>query len=306
MLSKFQSLLAQAVIAASLFAVPAQADLAQDGELVIGVIGNNVSKKTKRYSPLANYLQQHLSDVGVRSVRTHIVTTSEEMAKVMKEGKAHLFFDSPLVSAKIAKRSKAKPVLRRWKKGMADYGSVIVVPAKSKIRRVKDLRGKRIAFQDRDSTSGFMLPANDILSAGLTMVEKNRPQDPYDMDKVNYYFTGSDRHTATWLAKGWVEAAGTDTPTFEKLKKARPGAFRVIARSIRVPRNVVLVSSHVSSDINEAIVSVLMDMDKSEQGQEILKNFKKTKKMDAFPNGVEATFTPIYAMIDRLAGQDLF
>lgn len=295
-----------AALAAFVTAPSARADFAEDSELVIGVIGDNVSKKTKRYAPLVQYLKAQLSDAGVKNVRTHIWPTSDEIADALKNGEAHLFIDSPLVAAKIAKQSDAKPVLRRWKKGIAEYRSVILVPTSSAVQTVADLKGKRIAFQERDSTSGFMLPADSILASGLSMVEKQRPQDPYDSDKVNYYFTGSDRHTATWLAKGWVEAAGTDGETFSKMEAARPGEFKVIAKSIVVPRNAVLLSKHISDDVTKAITAALIGMDQNDEGRKILKGFKKTKKFDDFPDGAKATFDPIYAMIDRLDQHQLF
>ena len=35
-------------------------------------------------------------------------------------------------------------------------------------------------------------------------------------------------------------------------------------------------------------------------GQQALKAFQKTTRFDRFPAGVEATFAPIHAMLDRL------
>lgn len=299
-------LILSAMMGIFLVSTNALAEQSKQTELVIGTIGNNVSKKTKNFAPLARYLQQHLAKDGVASVRTRVVPTSEAMANDLLAGKIDIALDSPLVAAKIAKLSGAKPVLRHWKKGIAEYYSVIVVPVASELKSLKDLKGKRIAFQERDSTSGFMLPVDMILSAGAPMIEKRRPQDSYETDKVNYYFSGSDRHTITWLAKGWVEAAGTDVKTFKRLEKARPGKFKILAKSITVPRHVVLQSTATDDAIGKSVAKILIDMDKSEEGQKILHGFKKTKKFDVFPDGSEETFKPIYAIIERLAAHDLF
>ena len=43
------------------------------------------------------------------------------------------------------------------------YHSVILVRADSDIQKLDDLRGSRIAFEDRGSTSGFFLPYVEMM-----------------------------------------------------------------------------------------------------------------------------------------------
>lgn len=42
-------------------------------------------------------------------------------------------------------------------------------------------------------------------------------------------------------------------------------------------------------------------MDTTERGRETLESFNETSKFDGFPGGVEATFAPIYDLLDQLA-----
>jgi phosphonate transport system substrate-binding protein len=58
----------------------------------------------------------------------------------------------------------AKLLLRRWKRGMAEYRSVIFTKTNGAINRLEDLRGKLLVFKDPESTSGYFLPKSPQLS----------------------------------------------------------------------------------------------------------------------------------------------
>lgn len=134
--------------------------------LVIGAINDNVKKELKRTEPLAAYLATELADAGVTDVEIAVIPSSGAMAQALAEGTVDIMFDSPLIAAKVARASGAEPFVRRWKRGIASYHSVILVPADSQIETLADLQGKRIGFQEPDSTSGFMLPAGLIRPRG--------------------------------------------------------------------------------------------------------------------------------------------
>ncbi len=48
---------------------------------------------------------------------------------------------------------------------------------------------------------------------------------------------------------------------------------------------------------------VLLAMEHDPAGREALQAFQKTARFDRFPDGVEATFAPILAMLAGLEGQ---
>jgi phosphonate transport system substrate-binding protein len=66
-------------------------------------------------------------------------------------------------------------VLRRWQRGKAEYQSLIFAKKDSGINSLQDLRGKVIAFEDPESTSGHFLPRFFLVKRGFKMVETNRP-----------------------------------------------------------------------------------------------------------------------------------
>lgn len=271
--------------------------------LVLGSVSDNIKKHFARFEPLAEYLSEKLAGAGVTDVQFTVLSSADAMAEALHEGRIDLYFDSPLVAARVARHSNSAPFLRRWKRDVASYHSVIIVSADSDIQTLSDLEGRRIGFQKPDSTSGFMLPAGMLRHEGLTLRElPSRSAQPRD-NEVGYVFTRDDKNTLVWLYKGWVDAAATDPQSYQDLIRAKPGSVRVIARSIEVPRQVVVHRHGMEQPLIDSLTRVLSAMDQSERGREVLKRFNKTTRFDHFPKGVDATFNPIYELLDELEAQ---
>ena len=281
-------------------AAPAWADV-----LILGSVNDNVRKHVDRMTPMARYLEAELADLGVTEVQIRVATTSDEMISAIQAGEVDLYFDSPLVAAHVARNAGAEPFLRRWKRGEASYHSLIIVPTDSGIQTLDDLVGQRIGFQEPDSTSGFLLPVDMLLEAGLQVAELGDRSEQPGADEVGYVFTDDDKNTLLWLARGWIAAGATDPRRWVQLNEARPGAFRVIATSIEVPRQVVIRRDGLDPELAARISQVFQEMAEVDGAAEILEQFHKTTRFDDFPRGVEATFEPIYALLDRLAAAGL-
>lgn len=274
--------------------------------LTLGSVSDNVKKELIRFEPFANYLAAALADDGITEVRISVLTSSDEMIVAMQNGDVDLFFDSPLVATNVADRAGGQPMLRRWKDGIATYHSLVIVPVDSDIETIEDLAGHRIGFQEPDSTSGFLLPAAMMRAAGITLQElRSRDAAPVG-DQLGYMFTLDDRNTVTWLHRGWVDAAATDPSAFAELDAALPGQYRVIARSVDVPRQIVVRSGDMSPEMTERLTDVMTGMHLTEEGRAVLTLFNETSQFDRFPDGVEVTFAPIRAILAELRALALY
>ncbi len=291
---------------AALLALSGLATSVSAETLVLGSVSDNIKKHLTRFGPMAEYLEAELADDGVTSVEVLVLTNSDAMVRALENGEVDLYFDSPLVAARVALGSGAEPMLRRWKKGVGSYHSVIFVPADSEIQTIADLAGRTIAFQEPDSTSGFLLPAGMLRSEGLEIEELSTRDSAFAPDAVGYIFTMNDRNTLAWIHRGWVDAAATDPQRFEELDTIAPGAFRTIARSIEVPRQVVVRRQSLDPQLTAAIEQTLLDMEHDAVAQVALNMFHKTTRFDRFPGGVDATFDPIYELLGVLREQNIF
>lgn len=269
--------------------------------LVFGSLHENVRKQMDQFAPMAAHLQAELAEYGITDVRLSVLNDADQMALAVASGEVDLFYDSPLTAAKIARASGGTPVLRRWKKGEATYLSIIAVPSDSGLNSIDDLVGHTIGFEEKNSTSGFMLPMYTISRRGLPLVELATRDSTAIDGTVGYIFTQDDLNTMLWLTKGWIDAGAFDPRSFQRLQEARPGQFKALGRSMEVPRQTIVARPGMTPELLDGVKTALIEMKDSQPGRDAMRQFNKTSQFDEFPDGAEATFAPIYDMLDHLA-----
>jgi phosphonate transport system substrate-binding protein len=285
-----------AVAATMLLAFVAGTTATKAETLVIGTVGKDLKSEMKEHEGLAKYLQDRLSSSGIDRVEVAILPSAAKMSDALRQGTVHLYFESPLVAAKLARDGSAVPMLRRWRKGVAEYRAEIIVLTESPVRSLEDLHGRVIAFDDPDSTTGHLLPRAMLVASGLKIELLNRSVDPVDPGKVGAVFTMSDKGSILSLFEGRVAAAATDPLYIAKIEEERPGSVRSIAHSVTVPRHVVMRSVTLPEYRAAQIAGILTAMHESQEGQAVLE-VSRTGRFDAFPDGIEATFAPLFAQL---------
>lgn len=270
--------------------------------LTFGSIARDVREELEDFQEIIEFLDAHSEQIGVEGVDMYVAQTRDAMVQSLRNGEVDIYVDSPLIGALIARATGAKPFLRRWKKGVAEYHTLMVVRADSDIDHLADLRGKLVAFDDPFSSSGYLIPKSMLLAQGLETQEILNSRERISDDKVGFIFSNDDNNTVYWIFKGRTDAGAVSPKEFAKFDKKVPGALKILARSIDVPRHVLLHGEHVETATVDALGDFLVAMEQSEEGRAILKKFQKTARFDRFPQGVEATFAPIEQMLDLLDG----
>ncbi len=269
--------------------------------LVISTIGTKVKKSTKRFQPLADYLEEALSDAGVESVEFVLSTSKAFLINGLKAGDIDIYFDSPLVMAEIMKEAPLRPALRSWKKGVAKYHSVFFALQDSEIASVDELSGRLIAFERDFSTSGYLLPKSELLKRGYQMTALSGRRGEVPRSRIGYVFSNDDTNTVFWVLQGEVAAGVVDSETFREIAESRPNTFKIIGRTESVPRQVIGYRSGLDSTISQALTEQLLKMHLSEAGKAVLKS-AKTARFDHLPDGPEPTFERMSQILTRLNG----
>ena len=128
-----------------------------------------------------------------------------------------------------------------------EYTGVLVVKDDSAIRAVADLRGRKVAFVDRSSTTGYLLPIRVLQETGV---------------EVTPVFSGSHDAVMAALAADEVDAAAT-------FAAERPG-IRVLAETGTVPNEPVFFAAKVLPEAREKVTRALVELAATPEGRALL------------------------------------
>ena len=140
------------------------------------------------FAPLTSYLSSLIGKPVLLSVSRDY----EEHIRRIGEGQADIAFMAPALYVETVARYGKKPLLARFEtERIPTYYGVIFVGGDSPIAVMKDLKGTRIAFSDRRSTSGHIVPRHLLHRAGIALEDFTAPTSKSP--------TSTPRATLSWF-----------------------------------------------------------------------------------------------------------
>ncbi|WP_174147238.1 phosphate/phosphite/phosphonate ABC transporter substrate-binding protein [Leisingera sp. ANG59] len=251
--------------------------------LVIGTISDETVKETRTFLPFAEFLAAQLQDEGITAGEVRIARNIGHMAELLSKGEVDVFVDSPLVSLAVRARCGSRMVARRWKKGVAEYHSVVFVRRDSGIRSLEDLKGKVIAFEEAFSSSGYILPRHTLAAEGVQFSALSGPRAARPGAAAGYVFSGDDENTIEWVLRGVVDAGAMSLNGLRKRAGDDFASLEILYKTESIPRHVVSVSPATPAGLSDALLAALASMHLSDEGRRVLHGFEKTTKFDAIP-----------------------
>lgn len=264
----------------------------------IGSIHTEPAHEFKIFSPLASYLAKQLQSEGIDQGKVVVAQSIPQMAAFLREGKVDLYIDSPFTAVAVSRLSGSKFLLRRWKKKVGEYHTVLFARKDSGIRHLADLKGKMIAFEEPFSSSGYLLPKMVLLQKGLNLVPKRAASDPVGPEEVGYVFSYNDESTMVWVLRRKVSAGALDNHRFPKMAKRNLRSLQIIHETFSMPRHIVSYRADLSPKLVARIKDVLIKMDRSKKGRKALRKFQKTTKFDDIPDQAIAPLLQSMTFID--------
>ncbi|UXR64646.1 phosphate/phosphite/phosphonate ABC transporter substrate-binding protein [Bdellovibrio bacteriovorus] len=197
--------------------------------ITLGVIpGGNPENLREQGLALAKELQAKLNI----PVNIYISKNYAGLVEAMKTKKVDFAFFSSSTYVFAEQQAQAKVLLKKvWNHPY--YYSVIVTPKNSGIKKLKDLKGKRIAFVDDKSSSGYLYPQVALRKIGLQ-----------DKDFKEVAFTGNHQASIQFLEAKKVDAAAV----FSDDEKGLEGAWEKFGTDKKAKYRILWMSAPIPND----------------------------------------------------------
>ena len=164
-----------------------------------------------------------------------------------------------------------------------------------------DFVGKILAFEEPYSTSGFILPTGTLIQRGLTLTEVSGPDASVAADEVGYYFSSDEENTVELVLSGRVAGGGASNLDYEELPPDLLQQIIAFDETISVPRQLVSIRPGLDAGLVRKISELLIGLELTEEGRQILDGIKQTTKFDVLPPETTASLQGLRELISLLA-----
>lgn len=259
------SIMVLLVTGACLFAAPIR----------IGIISDDPAEEVSTHREAADYLGRQLGMSGGEIV---VASDTAEMANLMATGKVDVFIDTVFASVIVQDLVDSKIILRRWKKGVAEYKAVFAaLKSSTGLRDLSNLNGQVIGFSDEGSTSARWLPQALLEKRGYELIESAAPV----RGRIGYTFYNDDMDTGIeMLLSGKINLMAMSSDDFAELSTDVQSRIKIIGESFPVPRQLISVRPSMDNDLVVRLMEVMTTMHTTAEGRAVLQDWERTTKCD--------------------------
>lgn len=215
------------------------------------------------FEPLMTYLSAAIG----QKVRLYIAKDYGDLRTQMEAGTVDIGSFSPFAYVDAVRGGKIRIIAQSILDGSATYRGLIVARKDSGLHTVADLQGKRFAFVDPKSASGYVYPRAMLVEKGVT---------PESYFKETVFAGGHDKVIAMVLeGKADAGAIYDGALAVEKAKGKPTEDLATLASTDPIPHDAIAVRLGLDEALVGKIQTALVDLDKSEAGRPVIANSKK-------------------------------
>jgi len=213
----------------------------------------SAAEAQRRYGPLARHLEGQLGHV----VTIAVGNDYEEHIRFVGRDAVDLAFVGPSSYVHLVDRYGAKPLLARVEKAHRPVlEGVIFVRQDSALQRLDQLRGRRFAFGDPDSTAGSVLARYALQKSGVTLELLG-----------NYRHVSSSYDVVMGVLAGDFDAGAINRDQFDA---QAPKGLRVLAPLPAVSEGVFVTRSDLPAEQIARLRTALLQLPNAPDGPDIL------------------------------------
>jgi phosphonate transport system substrate-binding protein len=258
--------------------------------ITLGVVTQSNQKEVEaRFQDFVSYIGRKLAAQSKIEGKVMIASTQPRLASLLRERRVDFYMESPYSTYLINEVYAAgKLLVRRWKGGMADYHALIFTKTDGETKRLEDLKGKIIAFEDPESTSGYFLPKLLLTRKGFTLSRTAKIDANVPPGEIGYMFATSQDKLVDLVLTKKVAAGAFSNDDYAALDESKKSAITILAETASLPRHLVSVRKTLAPAMVKSLEKVLLSMHQDPEGRAILKKTDGTTKFDALPGGESA------------------
>ncbi len=220
-------------------------------------------------------------------------TTNEELTDALAAGKVDLAWITPYAFVQaMQKNSGVAALSKATRKGSLFYRAAFVVKQGSPLTTLAQLKGKKVAFVSKSSTSGYLF-AREMLA------KENLKPDGFFAEEV---FSGDHPAVCKAVREGKVDVGATfaNEPAEGKAVVATGcedsppmSDFTVLASTGNLPNEVIAARDFFPPKRVNDVIGTFGRMDGSPEGKKVLEAFR----VDGWGVAVDGDFAPVLELL---------
>ena len=238
------------------------------------------------YEPLA----AHLAEAIGHRIEVRVPGSYTEVVDLLVAGKLDMALLTPLTYVEAHRRvPNLRLLVSLLGEGSPKYRGYIVTKLGGKVHSVADLKGKRFAFVDRGSASGYLFPAAHLLDAGI---------DP-EKDFAKVVFVGDHPTVVHDVVAGKVDGGAISSTTFNHLRSESLGSkLEIIAKTDWIPLDAFVAQGSLPESVATKLQAALIALNmRTPEGRAVLRGVTTT---NGFVPGDDSLYDPVRRVAERV------
>ncbi len=229
-------------------------------ELVMGFVPSQESDKiAETAEPMAQFVSK---EIGI-PIKTFTSTNYVGLVEAMGSGNVDIGALAPLAYVLANDQNGAQVLLKTSRKGALTYHAMFITRADSGIKRIEDAEGKRMAFVDPASASGYLFPAAYLKSKGFN------PEKFFSQTK----YAGSHDNAVKAVYNGDVDVAVVYDDARNIVEKTIPDVKEKVVKigqTEEIPNDTISVRKGLDPALAQKIKAAFLKYAQTPEGKKTL------------------------------------